>query len=237
MHGQTVVFSNEQAHQLARVLRLRPGGEVAVLDDRGRQYDVTLQDVRRDHAVGQITGSNAATGEPRANLTLFQSTLRREKFEWVLQKGTELGVARFVPVISARSLVRDSDMLTPERLARWRRIITEAAEQSSRGRLPVIAPTVSFNEAMNDLQYYAKVLIASTRPNEGSVGQALAGAGPEPRVALFIGPEGGFAPDEIELAESRGVSPVTLGPRVLRTETAAIAAAALVLYELGEMEP
>jgi 16S rRNA (uracil1498-N3)-methyltransferase len=231
--GRHVYFDADQAHQLRRVLRLRPGDRVLVLDGRQWQYDVTLEEVSNARAVGLLGERTAAGGEPAVRLTLYQSLLRREKFEWVLQKGTELGVAAFVPVITRRSLLRDADDVTPEKLARWRRIIKEAAEQSGRGLLPDLSPPVPFAAALDDAVRPALIaweeerdmnLRAALRPHEGTT-----------EVALFVGPEGGFEPEEIAAARQAGVLSVTLGRRVLRTETAAVVGAALVLYELGEM--
>ncbi len=231
--GRHVHFDADQAHQMRRVLRLRPGDRVLVLDGRQWQYDVTLEEVRNVRAVGRLGERAAAAGEPAARLTLYQSLLRREKFEWVLQKGTELGVAAFVPVITRRSLVRDAEDVTPEKLLRWRRIMKEAAEQSGRGRLPELSLPLPFDAA----------LAAAGRPAviawEGesvvnlreALGSRLSGA----EVALFVGPEGGYEPDEIAAAREAGVVPFTLGRRVLRTETAAIVGVALLLHELGEM--
>jgi len=117
------------------VLRLKPGDALVVLDGQGAEYDVQLTTVSQKEAVGQVTASRAATGEPRAQLTLFQSLLVREKFEWVLQKATELGVVQIVPVLAARGLVR-TKQIEENKLDRWHRIVTEAAEQSHRGASP-----------------------------------------------------------------------------------------------------
>ena len=146
--GQRFVrFDDDQAHQMRRVLRLRPGDRVLALDGLGNQYEVTLEEVSHARVTGSASAAAAATGEPSARLTLYQSILRREKFEWVLQKGTEIGIAAFIPVITRRSLVRDAEDVRPEKLDRWRRIIKEAAEQSGRGRLPALHPPISFSEA------------------------------------------------------------------------------------------
>lgn len=230
---QTVRFDAEQAHQMRRVLRLRPGDRVLALDGRGGQYEVVLDEVSHARVVGRVAARDEAAGEPSVHLTLCQSLLRRDKFEWVLQKGTEIGVAAFAPVITRRSLVRGDDV-TPEKMLRWERIIREAAEQSGRGQLPRLLPPAPFPEAIAAAAQ-ARALIAWEGEARRTIGQALAPAGDAPAVALFIGPEGGFEAEEIDAAAAQGIIPVTLGRRILRTETAAVVGAALVLYELGSL--
>lgn len=231
--GAVVRFDADQARQMTRVLRLRPGDRVLVLDGAGRQYEVALEAVGAN-AVGRVVAESAAAGEPGVHLTLYQSLLKRDKFEWVLQKGTEIGVAAFAPVITRRSLVRDANV-APDRLARWRRIIQEAAEQSGRGALPALRPPVPFATAVGEAASYGRALIAWEGETEHTLAAALGERLSAPTVALFIGPEGGFETVEVEAAAAAGAQPVTLGRRILRTETAAIVGAALVLYELGEM--
>lgn len=232
--GLIIRFDDDQAHQMRRVLRLRPGQRVLALDGLGRQYEVLLEVVSDRRAGGRVAAESAATGEPRVRLTLFQSLLPREKFEWVLQKGTEIGVAGFVPVITKRSLVRDADAAA-NKMERWRRIIREAAEQSGRGVLPQLSAPMPFDVAAPAAMANDCALIAWEGETARALPDALGDRRDAAAVALFIGPEGGFEPGEIDAARSRGGITVTFGPRVLRTETAAIVGAALVLHELGEM--
>jgi 16S rRNA (uracil1498-N3)-methyltransferase len=231
--GLLVHFDGEQAHQMRRVLRLRPGDRVVALDGQGSQYDVALEEVSNSRAAGRVVAQTAATGEPRVRLTLFQSLLQRDKFEWVLQKGTEIGVAAFVPVITRRSLVREGDV-GENKLARWRRIIKEAAEQSGRGALPSLVGPLPFAAAL-PAQGHDRALIAWEGEAQRTVRDALGGARDVTNVALFIGPEGGYEAEEIDEAASHGAVSISFGRRILRTETAAVVGAALVLYELGEM--
>jgi 16S rRNA (uracil1498-N3)-methyltransferase len=232
--GTRVWFDEGQARQMRRVLRLRPGDHVLALDGRGRQYEVALDEVSGARVAGQVVAQAEATGEPGARLTLFQSLLRREKFEWVLQKGTELGVAAFAPVATRRSLVRGEDV-TPDRLMRWRRIVKEAAEQSGRGLLPEVRPPLLLDEALAQLSGYAKSVFLWEVAEGEDITPALAGLPPAPAVALFVGPEGGYEAAEVDQARTAGATVATLGPRILRTETAAIAAVTLALHALGDM--
>lgn len=230
-----VRFDDDQAHQMRRVLRLRPGDRVVALDGLGRQYEVVLEEVSHAQASGRLSEPVEAPGEPSVRLTLYQSLLRREKFEWVLQKGTEIGVFAFAPVITRRSLVRDAEDVGPEKLGRWRRIVREAAEQSGRGRLPTLDPPVLFDSLAPAIRGHDVSLIAWEGEHEHTVRDALAGRALVRDVALFIGPEGGYDADEVRVVESWGAVPVSLGRRILRTETAALVGAALVLHELGEL--
>ena len=235
LRGLIVHFDDEQAHQMRRVLRLRPGERVLALDGQGLQYEVMLEELSNSRATGRVTTQTATTGEPRVRLTLFQSLLQRDKFEWVLQKGTEIGVTTFVPVITRRSLVRDADDVGENKLERWRRIIKEAAEQSGRGALPQLVGPIPFETAAPGAMAHNRSLIAWEGEPEQTIRGVLGGRRGVDKVALFIGPEGGFEAAEVEEAMTHGAVAITLGRRILRTETAAVVGAALVLYELGEM--
>lgn len=234
--GELVRLNPEQAHQVCHVLRLKPGDPIIVLDDNGTEYEVTLSMVCLPETTGQVTGSRPAWGEPQAKITLFQSLLAREKFEYVLQKATEVGVTRFVPVLTGRSIVRAK--LIEKKLDRWRRIVTEAAEQSHRGRIPKLDQAIAFGQAVSRLRDFDRALIAAPSPKAVSLPDALRdldrGAA---SIGLMVGPEGGFSDAEVVLAREAGAIPIHLGPRILRTETAAVVASALILYELGDMEP
>lgn len=237
IHNKTVRFAETQAQQIRQVLRLQPGTRVVVLDNSGQEYVVTLMEVKRPRVVGRIEEQRPSTTEPHTHLTLYQSLLPRDKFEWVLQKGTEVGVSAFVPVVTQRSLVRDA-IIAANKQARWERIVTEAAEQSRRGRLPALHLPVTLAEALTKASSSHCILIPWEKATKESIGTALSklsGSLNRLAVTLFIGPEGGYSDEEIEQATAVNAIPVTLGRRILRTETAAVVAAALVLYELGDM--
>ncbi len=233
--GDLVRLSAEQAHQVCHVLRLKAGDGIVVLDNAGNEYEVELTASGKREAVGRIVARRQATGEPTVQITLFQGLLARDKFEWVLQKGTEVGVSRFVPVQTERTLLR-ARQIDPKKLDRWQRIVTEAAEQSHRGRVPQIEPAIAFAQALSRLGEFDRALIAATSGQAKTLSEALAASGrPLASVAVLIGPEGGFSDEETAQAHESGVIPVSLGPRILRTETAAIIAPALVLFALGQM--
>lgn len=229
--SQTVTLLDEQARQIAGVLRLRVGERIGVLDNAGWLYEVVLTAVTRHQVTGTIASKTAVVTEPATHITLYQSILKRDKFEMVLQKGTEIGISCFVPVATERSLAQH---VKDNKYDRWQRILTEAAEQSERGVVPELAEACSFAEALAMAQTADIALIAWAREKEARLSSHLAPLKQQPtsRVALFTGPEGGFSPAEIAQARQDNVYPITLGPRILRTETAAMVAAAFILYEM-----
>jgi len=231
----------DRAHQVARVLRLRAGEQVILVDAGGLEHVVELSEVSARLVTGNVQSTRPSIAEPRLAITLYQGLVAREKLEWVIQKGTEVGIARIVPVRCARSNVARGESVDDRRLERWRRIATEAAEQSGRGRVPEIRPVVALADVLADAAATGPTLLAWEGERARSVRDALRLIQTTPCVAptlaLFIGPEGGFAPEEITLAATLGALTVSLGPRILRTETAGPVLAALALYELGDMAP
>jgi len=233
---QNVRLSTEQAHQVCHVLRLKAGDQIVVLDNAGNEYEVMLTTITKREATGRITEKRPAVGEPKVRITLFQSLLARDKFEWVLQKGTEVGVSRFVPMQTERSIAR-ARRIDAKKLTRWRRIVTEAAEQSHRGRIPEIEEASTWDEALAQLGNFDRSLIAATSGQTRTLKEALEPDGKPPSsIAVLIGPEGGFSDNEASQACASGAILVGLGPRILRTETAAIVVPALILHELGHLE-
>jgi 16S rRNA (uracil1498-N3)-methyltransferase len=250
-HGRDVVIEDgELAHQMSAVLRLRADEHVLLLDNSGWQYHVALSSIKRGRITGTVEHKELAGGEPRTKLTLYVAVLRSERFEWVLQKGTELGVSAFVPLICERSTIADADELSERKLERWGRILREAAEQARRGKLPRLAPALFFPAACDQAQQRGTALLLWEGSGAPALRQVLRGSGltsdmidpASPAaahpfsVALFSGPEGGFTPKELETAQRYGMIAVTLGPRTLRAETAPIVAASAILYEMGDLE-
>ncbi len=236
--GREVVLPPELARRLATVLRLQRGDRVILADGLGRDYEVELSDVSARAASALVVGERPSPAEPSLELVLYQSLLRPQRFELVLEKGTEIGVSRFVPLLSGRAQVKTE--AGSERTQRWRRIVSEAAEQCGRGRVPAVDPPLPFEEAVRSARPRRTGPGLRLIPWEGEralgLGSYLRALEERPAtVSLFVGPEGGFAEEEVELARGAGCVPVSLGPRILRSETAGIVAAALVMHELGEM--
>jgi 16S rRNA (uracil1498-N3)-methyltransferase len=229
IHGDTVTLEDAVAHQIRNVLRMRPGARVVVLDNAGSEYEIELAAVGKSEVRGIVVEERPVWGEPEAAITLYQCLLKKDNFEWVLQKCTEIGVSRFVPVMSQRTVVQG---VKANKIARWERIITEAAEQSGRGRVPELTEPVAFEQAINEARAFERVLIPWEQASARGLRDVL--ESDTKQIAIYIGPEGGFDAGEIALAEGAGAIPVTLGPRILRAETAAVVVSALTLYELDD---
>lgn len=239
-----VRFSRDQARQMAAVLRLAPGASVTVLDNSGWEYHVVLRGLSGAEASGAVRTRTLVSSEPRTKITLYVGLIRAPKLEIVLQKCTELGVAAFVPMLCQRSIVGQADEMNPAKLERWERIVVEAAEQAGRGKLPVLQPSVPFGQACESARGLSLLLWEGEK--EARLRDVLQSSTPAPRgragvasrpfsLNLFVGPEGGFADGEIERARAFGLQTVTFGQRILRAETASIAAVSTVLFAQGDL--
>ncbi len=224
----------DEARHLARVLRLAPGARVALCDGRGRRWEGRLV------AVGppaEVVGLKPLpSNEPPVEVEMLQALIRGERWEWALEKATELGVTRFRPVYARRSVARIPGPKVAARTGRWRRIVAAAVKQCERGRVPRVDPPVALPGALEAL--------VPAAPGEARIvwAERLAGApGADPpaaprRVILAVGPEGGWDPGDRELLEGAGFVPRPLGPRVLRAETAAVAGVVWAMARWGDLE-
>lgn len=234
---ETVTIDGSVVHQIRDVLRLQAGDRVAVLDNSGWEYEVALEEVSRGVVEGKICGKRNLA-EPAAEIVLYQALLKGTRFDIVLQKCTEVGVSAFVPVVCERCVARYPG---DKKMERWHRIIVEAAEQSGRGKLPLLEAAMPFQQACQSAVGYSIIAQAEGKaPGLRSILRSKplsTSSGVTDKVNLFIGPEGGFSPLELEVASRCGMTPVSLGRRVLRAETAGLVALAAVLYESGDLEP
>ena len=222
--------------QASQVLRIRAGENIALMDGSGREWVVLLSSVSPSRLEGDVVRESFLNGEPGVSVTLYQGILKGEKFEMVLQKGTELGISTFVPVECRRSIPRAAGGRAEARLRRWQSIVREAAEQSGRTRIPVVEAPVSLGDALGSAR--GVTLMAWEREQKTGLREALTEGLERARVeglGLLVGPEGGFDPAEVELAMEASVAPVSLGRRTLRSETAGLAMTAAVMYEMGEL--
>lgn len=228
--GDLATLTGPDAHHAATVLRLKPGAAVTLLDGLGGAFACEVEAV----AKGQVTlavRSHEVAAPPAAQITLYQGLPKGDKLELVIQKATELGVARIVPLPAVRSIMKVEAGKLENKLVRWRAIAREAAEQSERATLPVIDAPQSLATLVLPAGTCAYVL--AERTGARSLPRALPPK-PPAGLALFVGPEGGWDPSELAQLQALGAEAVTLGPRILRTETAGLAALAIVMaaYEL-----
>ena len=233
--GETARLEGDVARQVVRVLRMSPGDEIILLDNSGSEYRVSLTKLNRDTVEGDVLSVANGRGEPSVHVTLYQGMLKGKGFEWVLQKGTEIGVTTFVPLICRRSILQELHVRQGTRHPRWDKIVAEAAEQSGRCTLPLVEPLTSFEDACKSVRGSSSVSLIPWELEEATdLRSALQGMESQ-QVNIFIGPEGGFEEREVEHARSCGILSVSLGRRILRSETAAIATLAAVLYESGDL--
>ncbi|MCB0063704.1 MAG: 16S rRNA (uracil(1498)-N(3))-methyltransferase [Caldilineaceae bacterium] len=224
-------------HQLRKVLRLTTGTLITVLDNQGNEFDVRIVDLQAKSALGEVLTTRINVAEPTAQLTLYQCSLKADKFEWILQKGTELGVSCFVPVISTRSVVRPAAALL-KKYDRWHAIIREAAEQCGRGRIPMLLDPLDWDAAITHAEgarYLPWEAETTSAPSLYAVLTAAISSSPASAAAqrrpcaLLIGPEGGLTTTEVHKAQVAGWQTVSLGARILRAETAALAATTVIM--------
>lgn len=226
--GASATLGGEQAYHLGRVLRARPG-QLYELSDGKQLWLARVSSVARDNVRFELLEKLPAL-ERALEIMLLVAIVKFDRLEWLLEKATELGVGEIQPVVARRSdlrLVRAAS----KRRARWEKILLESAQQARRLRLPALAEPAPLARAIADLEADLKLLLSES-PQAPPIKHILrAGAGAR-RVALGIGPEGGWTPEELRTAAANAFQPVSLGPAVLRTETAVIAALAAVNYEL-----
>lgn len=230
--GEYFVGGESGAH-MVKSLRMRPGEQVTLCAGTGKDFLCTVLETRRDGALVRVDKSLPSRGEPEVRVTVCPCWMKGDKLETVVQKAVELGAFEIWPLESRRCVARPDGEAAAKKTARLRRIALEAAQQSGRGRVPCVLPPAPLEEALRTAAREGEILFFY---EEGRAGlrEALKAAGE--RLFLFTGPEGGFDRSEAGLAESLGAGLLTLGPRILRAETAPLAALAAVLYEKGEME-
>lgn len=227
--GERFTLTGEDAHHLVKVLRMKPGESLTLCDSAGHDYLCTLEEAAKDAAVCRVEGIEPS-GEPTARVTLYMALPKGDKMDFIVQKAVELGAAEIVPFLAARSVSRPDAKTLQKKCERWRKIAREAAMQSGRGLIPAVGEPVSHAQAAVAAARCDAALFLYENERETGIRQAIGGKSPR-TVALMIGPEGGFAPEEAEASVKAGMQSVSLGPRILRCETAPLAALAAVMYE------
>jgi 16S rRNA (uracil1498-N3)-methyltransferase len=230
--GEQIALPAAGAYHVARVLRMREGAPLRVFDGTGGEFQAEITRVQGD-AVTVELGSQAQTAtESPLRITLVQGVSRGERMDWTLQKATELGAAAIAPVLTARSVVRLDDKQAEKKHAHWRGIVIGACEQCGRARVPSVSPPTSLRDYFANVRKDGMRLVLSP-----AAPRALAGIASLPsKVDLLIGPEGGLEDDELVAAEKAGFMPVRLGPRILRTETAAVVALTVLQALWGDLQ-
>ncbi|MEP7247616.1 MAG: 16S rRNA (uracil(1498)-N(3))-methyltransferase [Gammaproteobacteria bacterium] len=228
--GQPCVIEGTGANHIMRVLRLRDGDLLTLFDGRGGEYGARITAFRRNAVQVDVQEHRAVERESTLDLTLAQGISRGERMDWVIQKATELGVRRIIPVLTERSVVRLDERQSERKLQHWRAIVISACEQCGRNTLPELAEPMELYGTFKTVEPdFVRVLLSpSGTLRAGDLGQPT-------KIAVLIGPEGGLAEREQEAAVSAGFKEVQLGARILRTETAAIAALAALQHRFGDL--
>ncbi len=229
--GTQLALPEAAANHLARVLRLREGDACVLFNGDGHDYHARVSTIGKREVLVGIVAARAVDNESPLHVTLLQGIARGEKMDLILQKATELGVAAVVPVVAERTEVKLDAERAEKRVAHWRSVIASACEQSGRARLPMLSPPAALTAAAHGVDGYATRL---TLDPAGDVSLATVGIA-SGAVVVAIGPEGGWSPRDREILSAAGFIGLRLGPRVLRTETAGLAAIAALQSRFGDL--
>ena len=227
------IITGENARHIAKSLRMKAGEALTLVTPQREQLDCTISAVTSDSVEVSIDSRKPCENEPDVEITLYQALPKGDKMEYIVQKCVELGISRIVPLISARCISRPDAKSLAKKQARWQKIAREAAQQSRRGIIPTVCETVTFKQAVADCAENEQNIIFYELGGE-SVKKLI---GKKPRsIGIFIGSEGGFEQAEVDSVLKSGGSAATLGKRILRAETAPLAALSIIMYETGNFE-
>lgn len=233
IHSDTIVFPENEAHHLSRVRRKKRGDTVWVVDGEGTAYEVSLLHITEHSARGKILRKRRRIGESVSSITLAQAVLKGSRFDWIVEKATEIGVERIIPFTSTFT---QTDV-GPQRVSRWRRIAVSGMKQSGRSVLPEIVSPMELAKVLSMGVHCSLRMIAHQDPESHPLRiKKTDRSNTTSRVLLVVGPEGGFSEEEIETAVSQSFVPVSLGPRRLRSETAGILLCSVIMFQLGELD-
>lgn len=230
-NGNNIIIKGEDASHIKRSLRMKTGDELSISDQQNTVYETVILSMAESEITLEVTSKREIDTELDFELVLYQAMPKGDKFEFIVQKATELGATKIVPVLTERCISRPKAGAMERKLERYRKIAEEAAKQSGRGRIPTIAPMMAFEDAVRDCATYKTAVIFY----EGDASR-LSETLPTEKgdIAIIIGSEGGLTQGEVDTAVSGGVTPVSLGRRILRCETAPITAISAILFNAGE---
>ncbi len=234
IENNTCIIEGEDVKHISKVLRCKIGEELEICDNNNNEYICEITDIDKSIVSLDILQKVDVKRESYLKIKLYQGLPKGPKMEIILQKLTEVGVDEIVLVQSKRSVAKVEDKKEDKKIERWERIIYEAAKQSKRGQIPKLRGVLSFKEALDDMKLNDFNIAPYENERTKSIKQAIKGISVN-NVGIFVGPEGGFDESEIQAIEEIGGQSVSLGPRILRTETASVVASSIVLYELSDL--
>ncbi len=229
IHGDRVIIEGDQAHHMVSVLRKKPGDEIVVFDGQGTECAARILRIGRDLVVARIHRKEVQGKTARPAICLYAAVPKGKKFDLIVEAATELGADRITPLLTSRTVVRLDDHNIPAKLERWKRITVAAAKQCGRSTLPQVGGPLAFLDAVQDLPERAFPILACRMESSLPLHNVLQDVVPSSaEIRLYIGPEGGFSPEEIATARSAGFRLASLGESTLRTETAALAGLSVI---------
>jgi 16S rRNA (uracil1498-N3)-methyltransferase len=236
IYNDGITIEGEDVQHISKVLRLKEGDKIVLCDQTGTDYNVAIESISKHTVKTIIIDKVSSKGEPTIEVVLYQGIPKSTKMDLIIQKCTEMGITRVVPVFTTRTIVKlESEKDEAKKVLRWTKIAEEAAKQSARGIVPHIDMPMNLEQALMDSRKLDIVLMPYELEKDMSVKAALQGKIAK-SVGFFIGPEGGFNAPEIVRAKQNNVIPVTLGSRIMRTETAGFAMLTCIMYEYDQMK-
>lgn len=231
-------ITGEDAKHISKVLRMKVGDELTVCDTKGRDYDCMIEEIGAGEVRLKVLSVAPSQSEPDVRVHLYQAMPKADKMETIIQKAVELGAASITPVMTRRCVSRPDAKSMDKKLVRYNRIALEAAKQCGRGVVPPVLPLLELPQALEQMQRTGCPILFyenATAPAKQVIAKARE-SGKELEIAVLIGAEGGFDEDEVALAREHGCHILSLGKRILRCETAPLAALTILMYETGNME-
>ena len=232
--NNTCIIEGEDVKHISKVLRCKIGEEIEVCDKDNSEYICEITNISKDLVELNILNKVDIKREADVRVKLYQGLPKGPKMEMILQKLTEVGVDEIILVQTKRSVVKVDDKKEDKKIERWERIIYEAAKQSKRGIIPKLRGVLSFKEALEDMKNNDMNICPYENERTVSIKKAIQNSDIK-NIGIFVGPEGGITEEEIESVQGIGSHVVSLGPRILRTETASVVASSIVLYELSDI--
>ena len=234
LEQNTCIIEGEDVKHISRVLRCKENDKLEVCDMDNNEYICEIREINKDNILLDIIEKVNIKRESSLKVKLYQGMPKGTKMELILQKLTEIGVDEIVLVQTKRSVTKIDNKKEDKKIERWERIIYEAAKQSKRGKIPTLRGVLSFKEALKDMENNDLNLCPYENERTISIKECLKDVNTN-TIGIFVGPEGGFEEDEIEKIQDMDGKVVSLGPRILRTETASVVASSIVLYELSDL--
>lgn len=231
-----LIINNEDANHIKKVLRIGVGDEITVCDGAGNDYNVKITDIRKNEIECDILSITKCDTEPNIKITLYQGLPKAAKMDYIIQKNTELGISRIVPTKLTRCVVKlENKSAEDKKQERWQKIANEAAKQSGRGVVPEISAPMTIDEILEAVKDDDLVFAPYECENKTRLKDIVEAKKDVKSISFIIGPEGGFDVSEIEKLKNAGIKTITLGKRILRTETAAEAVVSMLMYAYDEI--